>query len=328
MDLADTNLPPEPAESAAPADAGAGQSFDDAFAEFSARKAPAAEPERAPPEVDRQEDAQETKAEEEHPADQNVVAGQPASDDIWLSADQRAKAAYEAAQKRAQDLEHQLRSDRGRIAAFQRAKEAAEAKLAALQKAGAAGPGGQQAGAADDDADIQALERDYPEIARPLLKELQSLKARNDELSSRFKQLDDQAQTELMAREVEVLKSYHPDYVEVTAKPEFFDWLNRQPSYVVEAVRRNGENIVNASEAADVIGRFKQSLQATQQPPAQGRPSATPQQNAVRRELQRESAVGVRSRGPSAAASQPPDDFEAAFQHYAARKQQGARRGA
>ena len=87
----------------------------------------------APPSADTAEAAQ---TEQDVDADISPPA-QPDTNtpDIWADVPSEAKAAYEAAELKARNLEHRLRSDDGRVARFQRERDEANKALAALNSA-------------------------------------------------------------------------------------------------------------------------------------------------------------------------------------------------
>ncbi len=247
--------------------------------------------------------------------------GQASGDDIWSTANDQQRAAFQAAQQKLQSLEHDSRSNRGRVSALQREVDTLKAQLAASTKA--AGSTGQDQEATD--ADIRRLQEEYPEVARPVLKELSSLRTQLSQALARLDQRDSteaQAQREqALDREEQALTQMHPDWMQVTGNPAFTKWLETQPRYVVEAIRRNGEAIQDAAEAGDIITRFKAHQgvgAATAAPSASGATTATgaPANLAARRQRQLESGAAVSSRGAGPAGG-PPDDFEAAFTYYA-----------
>ena len=245
--------------------------------------------------------------------------GQGAADDIWSTASEQQRAAYQAAQQRLQSLEHDSRSNRGRVGALQREVDALKKQLAASTKA--AGSTGQDPDSTD--ADIRRLQEEYPEVARPVLKELSSLRT---QLSQALTRLDQRDSTEAqrdreqaLDREEQALTQMHPDWMQVTGNSAFTKWLETQPRYVVEAIQRNGEAIQDAAEAGDIITRFKaqQGAAATAAPSASGATATgAPANLAARRQRQLESGAAVSSRGAGPAGG-PPDDFEAAFSYYA-----------
>lgn len=253
-------------------------------------------------------------------ATQPQGGGQGATDDIWSTASEQQRAAYQAAQQRLQSLEHDSRSNRGRVGALQREVDTLKKQLAASTKA--AGSTGQDQDATD--ADIRRLQEEYPEVARPVLKELSSLRTQLSEALTRLDQRDSteaQAQRDqALDREEQALTQMHPDWMQVTGNPAFTKWLETQPRYVVEAIQRNGEAIQDAAEAGDIITRFKahQGMGAATAAPSASGATATgaPANLAARRQRQLESGAAVTSRGAGPAGG-PPDDFEAAFSYYA-----------
>jgi hypothetical protein len=109
------------------------------------------------------------------------------------------------------------------------------------------------------------------------------------------------------------LAEQHPDWQDVTADRGFADWIQSQPRHIQEAVARNATEIVDAAEAADVVGRFKafRSAQpgAARQETSAGNGRADTGNNrlAGRRQRQLESASAARTRGPGAANGIPED---------------------
>lgn len=248
--------------------------------------------------------------------------GQASGDDIWSTASELQRAAYQAAQQQLQRLEHDSRSNRGRVSSLQREVDTLKAQLAAPKK-GAAGSTGQDQDASD--ADIRRLQEEYPEVARPVLSQISTLQS---QLSAALARLDQRDSTEAqrerdkaLDQQEQALAQIHPDWMEVTANPAFSQWLNTQPRYVVEAIQRNGEAIQDAAEAGDIITRFKTHQgaagTAAAAPTASGAmATGAPANLAARRQRQLESGAAVTSRGAGPAGG-PPDDFEAAFSYYA-----------
>jgi hypothetical protein len=250
--------------------------------------------------------------------------GQTPNDDIWSSASEQQRAAYEAAQRQLQALDHDSRSQRGRVSALQREVDQFKKQLAALH--GAAGSTGQ--GQTDaSDADIRRLQEEYPEVARPVLKQISSLQQQLNEAQRRLDLREStEAQREreqALDREEQALAQMHPDWDKVTARPEFTAWLAAQPRYVVEAIQRNGEAIVDAREAADVIGRFKQAIATAPATAAATAPAQPPATLSAKRQQQLQSAAGPAPRGAPKVTTGVPDDPEAAWRYWAERDKKG-----
>ncbi|RJF80944.1 hypothetical protein D3877_11965 [Azospirillum cavernae] len=311
---------------------GAGDSFETAFAEFAGSPSGAVSDGAAPSERSdatggERTDGAPPPGEAEGGAAPAQVQTQGGGhiangDDIWNSASEQQRAAFEAAQAKLHALDHDSRSNRGRVAALQRETETLRKQLAALH--GAAGSTGQDQTDASD-ADIRRLQEEYPEVARPVLKQISSLQRQLNEAQQRLdrrESLETQREREqALDREEQALAQMHPDWDKVTARPEFTAWLSTQPRYVVEAIQRNGEAIQDAAEAGDIITRFKQATGIAQATAAASAPAAVTATGAsanlaARRQRQLESGATITSRGAGPAGG-PPDDFEAAFAYYA-----------
>lgn len=329
--------PPAGEPSTASTTDGAADTFEAAFAEFAGNPADAVSDGAAPSE--RSDAAGDEPTDGAPPPAGTEGAAAPApvetdrgghtanGDDIWSSASEQQRAAFEAAQRQLQALDHDSRSNRGRVSALQRETENLRKQLAALH--GAAGSTGQ--GQTDaSDADIRRLQEEYPEVARPVLQQISSLQKQLNETQRRLDQREttetQREREQALDREEQALAQKHPDWDKVTARPEFTAWLATQPRYVVEAIQRNGEAIVDAEEAADVIGRFKQATGIAHAPaaaaasaPAAATATGASANLAARRQRQLESGAAVTSRGAGPAGG-PPDDFDAAFAYYASKK--------
>ncbi|MBP2230820.1 hypothetical protein J2847_004129 [Azospirillum agricola] len=333
--------PPADGQAATTTDAAA-DSFEAAFAEFAGASSTGTEADAgvaAQADTPATTDGDSTGGEPSHvgerPASTDEVGapernepgrgGNAPEGDLWSSASEQQRAAYEAAQAQLKTLEHDSRSNRGRVSSLQRELDTVKSQLAALQK-GAAGSTGQDQGATE--ADIRRLQEEYPEVARPVLKELSSLRTQLSETQARLNQRDStEAQREreqALDREEQALAQQHPDWAQVAASSAFSDWLKTQPRYVVEAIQRNGEAIQDAAEAGDIIARFKahQGVAGTAtaaQPASGAMATGAPANLAARRQRQLESGAAVTSRGAGPAGG-PPDDFEAAFNYFAGKK--------
>lgn len=236
--------------------------------------------------------------------------------DIWKDADPKLRAAYEAAQFQISKLEHEGRSNRGRLTALQRQNdELKSGRAGAAPAKGAAGQGGDGGEGTDallDGEDWKRFKSEYPEVAAPFETIVSKLQATNVRLEKELSAIGtDRRQTALTEQET-ALTEAHPDWQAVTDTKEFVDWVFSQPRYIQEAAERNGNGIVDAAEAADLIGRYKATTQASgatteQSDPAHaGKDTETPGPSG-RRRRQLESASSAQSRGPGAAVGIPAD---------------------
>lgn len=256
------------------------------------------------------------------------------NNDLWANATPEQRAAFEATQAQLKKLEQADRSNRGRLSALQlKINELTSTGKAAPYKDAASDKGKGQGGAEDANGflaseDWKGFKNEYPEVAGPLEKvigQLQSHIAKQDKVLSAIG--DDRRQSALDEQENLLLET-HTDAFEVVQDPGFVQWLNTQPRHIREAAIRNAENIVDAEEAADVVGRFKDFRAANQQ----GGGNNAQQQNngsqhanggdgnnqnqrslSGKRQRQLASASTARSRGPGVASGIPEDGDEEAI---------------
>jgi hypothetical protein len=305
---------------------------------------PPAEPSRA--ELWKEIEAAEQKAAEAPPVateEAKPETKEQEKPDIWAGATPEQKALYEEAIQRA-------RSNQGRIGALTR-------RINTLQAAASTAAPRETSKKARET--IEALKPDYPEMARPLETMVDSLDARDQ---AQDKLLTDElahAQAERKAivdDEQAALSRIHPDWMEVLTKDDnrkkqFTDWVNDQPLAVRQAAARNLSEIVDAAEAAIVVGRFKQHLEALAPPaadstlppppvrdtapPAQVQPAAQPTQPppslSDRRQRQLEATSQPRGQGPAAVNGLPSADSNDRAAHWKAfealdRQREAARR--
>lgn len=332
-------------------------SFDDAFAQFSRDDPTKEDTAAAPSEASRDGTSSQSEsadAAQDHTSqagEQAQATGQDAAQapggqqpDPFADATEAQRAAYQAALR---DAEHARRSNAGRIRAMQQQIE--ELRQAQGQGQGQAtdpqeqtASQGQQpadgqqtasAGTLAQDPNWQRFQQEYPEVAGPIASAIQGLETRNQTLERQLGQVTGRLSEEDTAAEAERLQEQHPDYGTVAADPRFREWYENQPPGVRQMVERNADAIQDADEAAVVLSLFKQSAGISQQQPqqpqpaaqagaSQAQPAAQPaqqpqqQQQSARRQAQLAGAQSVSAKS-GAAASGPPDDFEAAFQHYA-----------
>lgn len=241
----------------------------------------------------------------------------------WANATPEQRAAYDAAQQRLKKLEHAERSNRGRISALQRqiaelTGGQSQSREADPGDGSADGQGqGEAAAGSDQGADDGFLKSDdwksfrdeYPEVAGPLEKVIGGLQAEVTRQHKELSAIGADRRESALAEQAGLLAEEHSDWQEVVADDSFMEWLEAQPRHIREAAIRNAEDIVDAQEAADVVGRFK-AYRSEQQ----GGGNAQDQQDTTRadggggtdnqqarRQRQLESASTTRSRGPGVA---------------------------
>ena len=219
-------------------------------------------------------------------------------------------------------LRHAEASQRGRLGAYQRQINELQRKMQEAEKSasGSDDSDAEKRQAAADAAgveDWEALKSEFPEVAKALDARLRSeaqqreadrqrqaqLEQQIAELQSAVEPMQQQAEAQQLAREEEALTQRHPDWREVVATPEFAEWLERQPERLRVLVQST-----DAAEAAALVDLYKSQL-----PPAQ-----TQQERNDKRQERLAAAQSIPRRG-GVQKSGVPEDFEAAFDHYAER---------
>lgn len=244
----------------------------------------------------------------------NAAGSQQQQEDIWANASPAQQAAFKAAQEAAQKGEQYRKSNEGRITALQR-------KIDELSK--------QPAAVAKQAAELKGMSpearakfvKEYPEF-QGIVDELDMLRARNTTLEKEMAAVGNDRRQTALSEQQELLAKEHADWTAVAGREDFGPWLDQQPRHILEAFMRNAKDIVDAREAADVIGRFKDHLRASgqyQDAQQQGNGTAQQQNNGTqagngdgndaqldgKRQRQAVSASSARSRGPGVASGIP-----------------------
>lgn len=257
------------------------------------------------------------------PAAAQAPAQANSEDDPWSKADPALRQLFEDFKR---DSELRLQGAKGRASGQERELQQLRQELAALKagngnaqhsgQAAANDEGGQDATPLSDES-LQRLREDYPEVAGPLLDVIGDLKAQIGQLQAPVGALQQQQQAAALTAQEQILASQHPDWTTVIAsdRDRFFGWLQEQPTSIKEAFARNESAIVDGADAALVIGKFKSDLGFAA--PAQQQQAPT---NPVQDRRQRQIAAGrdAGRNGPPAATGIP-DDFDAAFDAFAAK---------
>jgi len=264
--------------------------------------APSAMPDVQPAETDAPADA----APAPDPAPEAPAA--PAVDPWAAMTPAEQRAAYDAERRARAEFEREASAHRGRISKLMRERP----ELFGGKKPDAAADAEKKAPLkAMESADWKGAQDEYPEIAKPLGNAV-------GELAAEVATLRRDAEINRYAAQERELAARHPDWNRVTATPAFADWLARQPDYVQSAAYRNGEAIVDAYEASDILSRFKSDVSAPRsrapvsplaRPAAAApQPAAAPSPLAARRHRQIESAAAPRTRSPGPSPSGLPAD--------------------
>ena len=274
--------------------------------------------------------------------------------DIWKDAPEPLRLAHKAAEKELEDLRQYKRSQVGRHASYQR--DIASLKDQLKEKAGATGAtvapekqGDKKPPAEGTQADqapalppaLQRAIEEYPEVAGPLAEVLgqqaKTIEELKQNLTALAKSKDGDARERYIDAQTDALIEVHPDWLALTGFPgknfpdektrkeaadKFSAWLSKQPRYVQKAAAENGDEVVDAEAAIDLIGRYKAHLREagqTTQPANPGTPpkGATPNPApSAKRARQLESASVPRTPSPGVTPTGIPDDPEAAWRAY------------
>jgi hypothetical protein len=227
--------------------------------------------------------------------------------DLWAKAPKELREQYEAAQQRAAMLELQFNRERGRTSTLTK-------KLNEIER-----PPTPAKEPADRKADLAKLREEYPEVAEPLLEELDDLKGVLRTLTA----AEQERQSAVVEAQAAEVRKLHPDYQDVIVKhaDTFAAWVEdpRHPRWVKDAFERNRENIVNAREVIPIVTEFKKFMKlpvpGAQQPPAQAQsaPQGTPQPSLSdkrQRQLQGSIAPSLRTQ-PAATSGTIPEEGDA-----------------
>ncbi len=302
------------------------EGFKDHWAEFAREETgqgdePPREPERHEPPAEKPEGQ-----DEESPQGEAAAPEQPAPseapEDIWADADPKLRAAYEAERERASKAENVLRSNSGRLSRVER--ELNEFRLRAKGEKPEDKPeaSGKPEVTEVKDEDLQRLREEFPEVAGPLLDVISGLRSKVESLSTDAdkRQELDQARNELelnefLAGEEQKLAEKHGDWNDVVKTDEFASWALTQPRMIQEALRRNGNGIVDAEEAIEIIDRFKAATNED-----------APDPLAQKRERQLEGGRSVPARTGTAPPAGKPDDYSSEWKRLAAEERRKASR--
>jgi len=268
-------------------------------------------------------DFDEEKTEEEiwqelDDAEEGTAAGddKPAADastaveDPWSNAKPEIRSAFEKLRDENEKLTLKDKSSRGRIGNLQR-------QLNARQK-------GQAAGAATEVVDYgnsavkpeswEDLNKEYPEIAGPVNERLERLEAAQNRIKEIEAAEEAQSFEDLVFEQTRLLNEEHNDWLTIAEDGGFGNWLTEQPRHIQEAAARNAAQIVDASEAGDLIARYKatRSEQRTYSAGSDNK-SGTLTSLERKRRQQLESSSSTRSRGGAKATGIPEDGDEEAI---------------
>jgi hypothetical protein len=228
--------------------------------------------------------------------------------DLWANAPDDLKAEYQKVLKERDEAQHKAQSDANRVAALSRKLSTLQAPASAPQEAPAKPT---EAQAALDDK-IKQLREDYGDIADPLIELIEAQKAELKTVRTVLTGLSEERQAQVIASEQQALEARHPDWRDIANSKDFSSWLEVQPDNIQRLATS-----WDARETSVALTLFKsESGMASGQTDEGGTPK--PKANAAtgaRRSQQLDGGRDVGSR-PAPAASDAPEDFDAAFKFY------------
>jgi len=226
--------------------------------------------------------------------------------DLWANASPELIAERDRIQKERDEALHKASSDANRVAALSR-------KLQAYQTPASA-PAPAEATEAQKalDGKIAQLREDYGDIADPLIELIEAQKAELTNVRTVLTGLNEDRQAQVIAQEQQALEARHPDWREVAQNPAFSSWLEIQPQNI-QALASSWD----ARETSVALTLFKaENVEASGQQPQKGKKASAA---TARRSQQLDGGRDVGSR-PAPAASDAPEDFDAAFDFYTQRR--------
>lgn len=195
-------------------------------------------------------------------APQRQAAETPAkaseTDDLWAGADSRLREAFEAQRSRADKAENAIRSQNGRLSQAQHRLNDLEGELEQFRKGKASqGTEGQDADEQTREERLAKLREDYPEVAAPILAELDNLRQKVGKLDTAHQSQAQERSQAFVDEQISFVSEAHPDWRDVVMSPEYAKWAETAPRYIREAISRNAQQIVDGEEVADVLARFR-----------------------------------------------------------------------
>ena len=155
-----------------------------------------------------------------------------------------------------------------------------------------------------------SFNEEYPDIHDAIESRLEMERSQNQETMNRALQPLRAAEEERhVSNQYAALEAAHTDWKDVVNSESFVDWLQEQPNAIQELSNSN-----DAFEASKLLDYYKLS-----QPLEEIATTSTVTSIQQKRAKQLEDSTGVKSKpGPGATGVIPPDDFDAAFEMFAA----------
>lgn len=131
-------------------------------------------------------------------------------------------------------------------------------------------------GSADEDADLDKLLEDYPDVVGPLVRELRVLQK---QFSEKNEQDTRSAEEKALQAHFDAIASRHPDWEDIVAQDDWQGWIERQPP-----LRRRAAQEGTAEEVVELLDAYKQDMgmsvapsQDDSDPPQEPDPARAPE---------------------------------------------------
>lgn len=239
--------------------------------------------------------------------------------DIWANASPEQRAAYEAAAEERDKLRQRIQSDDGRVARYQRDRDAIKRHLARV------------ADQAEDRDSLQAYldseeykksREEYGDDLSPMFNLLERLAADRDDQVAAIAKMDEAAFEAAVQDNVRELLTLAPDAADLVAHQSFAPWVESQPQAIQDAFARNRDAVVDPREANLVVSMFRNALkEAEQQSTGQPQKQSTDR----RRAAQIEGARSLGTRAPNIVGNPGDTSYEAAWKEMQAQESRAAR---
>ena len=258
-------------------------------------------------------------------AESTVVAAKPQSeekpevdkddDDIWAGSSDKQRAAFDAAQTDNTTLQHQLDSEKGRTKTYRRQLSDVTSQLdrAAAKPLTDEDKGKPEDSPAKDKKpdDWNELDKEYPEIAKPVGERLDRIEAAQQQQAKKDKDKQDDADADhfrAVETQTRLLAKEHKDWLEIATTPEFNGWIDNQPREERDIATRNAKEIVDARAAGELITRYKAFRLEQDKPARPDENQETVTSLAAKRKRQLEASASARPKGPGVVVSDIPED--------------------
>jgi hypothetical protein len=271
---------------------------------------------------------------------------QGASDAATLSADELAKLdpktrnAYVALQEQNARLQQRESVHKGRVSALSRLNHLSD-KIGRLQTSGANSTAvKKEVNAYLESESFKKFKETNPELAEPFEALAATMTTVTGALADDVTRVATEARADVGKSHVDFVYEQHPDYHKVVGSRDtdqgkaqakkFVDWVATQPSWVRKVVEENGAGVVDAGDVVEVVDRYKRmhaqefpefnGVGKGREPAGKGGDagaghSATDPDKTLR-ERRRQAGTSVQNSN-AGAGSGAPNDFDAAFEHFA-----------